>query len=193
MFFVLGTSCMLLAGAAALPRARRELSEVGGISGATLILVLVAYGGHAASAIAAAYVSEWPLTVPVLASAIGGGVLLAAGALLYGTARFAFRSFRLTWGLRTDRLVSDGLYAWSRNPQSVGWALVLLGAGLMGRSGSTLALAVLYWTSCLVWVPLEERVLHERLGKQYDDYRKRVPRWFGVPRVGLGGRPGGTV
>ncbi len=193
MFFVLGTSCMLLAGAAALPRARRELSEVGGISGVTLILVLVAYGGLAASAIAAAYVSEWPLAVPVLAAAIGGGVLLAAGALLYGTARFSFRSFRLTWGLRTDRLVSDGPYAWSRNPQSVGWTLMLLGAGLLGRSASTLALGLVYWISCLVWVPVEERVLHDRLGKHYDDYRKRVPRWFGVPRERFGGRSGGAV
>ena len=193
MFFVLGTSCMLLAGAAALPRARRELYDVGGISSGTLLLALVAYGGLAASAIAAASVSEWPLAVPVLVAATGGGVFVAVGALLYGTARFAFRSFRLTWGLRTDRLVSDGAYAWSRNPQSVGWALLLLGAGFLGRSASALALGVLYWTSCLVWVPQEERALHERLGKKYDDYRKRVPRWFGVPRDGLRGRSGGAV
>ncbi len=193
MLFVFGATCMLVAGAAALPRARRELSEVGGISCVTLLLALVAYGGLGASAIAAAYVSEWPLAFPVPAAAIGGGALLAAGALLYGTARLQFRSFRLTWGLSTDRLVTDGVYAWSRNPQSVGWALVLLGAGLMGRSGSTLALAILYWTSCLVWVPLEERALHDQLGKHYDDYRKRVPRYFGVPSDRLGGRSGGAV
>ncbi len=163
------------------------------MSRVTLLLALVAYGGLGASAIAAAYVSEWPLGLPMLAAAIGGGALLGAGALLYGTARLQFRSFRLTWGLSTDRLVTDGVYAWSRNPQSVGWALVLLGAGLMGRSGSTLALAVLYWTSCLVWVPLEEHALHDQLGKHYDDYRKRVPRYFGVPRDRLGGRSGGAV
>lgn len=188
MFFILGTSCMLLAGALALPRARTELSGVGGISGVTFLLVLVAYGGLAASAIAAVYVGEWPLVVPVLPAAIGGVVLLSAGTLLYGTARLAFRSFALTWGLATDRLVSDGLYAWSRNPQSVGWTLMVLGGGLLGRSASTLALGVVYWISCVVWIPLEERTLHDRLGKQYDDYRKRVPRWFGVPRDRLRGR-----
>ena len=154
----------------------------------TLLLVLVAYGGLAASAIAAAYLGEWPLGVPLPAAAIGGGIVLAAGALLYGTARFAFGSLQLTWGLRTDRLVCDGLYARSRNPQSVGWTLMLLGAGLVGRSGSTLALGLVYWTSCLIWVPLEERVLRDRWGKQYDDYRKRVPRWFGVSRRGDAGR-----
>ena len=193
MFFALGTSCMLLAGAAALPRARRELSEVGGISGVTLLLSLVAYVGLVTSAVAAAYVGEWQFAVPVLPAAIAGSVFLVAGALLYGTARLTFRSFRLTWGLMTDRLVSDGLYAWSRNPQSVGWTLMLLGAGLLGRSASTMALGVVYWTSCLVWVPLEERALHDRFGKQYDDYRKRVPRWFGVPRDRLRGRSGGAV
>lgn len=193
MLFLFGATCMLVAGAAALPRARRELSEVGGISRVTLLLALVAYGGLGVSAIAAAYVSEWPLALAVPAAAIGGGALLAAGALLYGTARLQFRSFRLTWGLSTDRLVTDGVYAWSRNPQSVGWALVLLGAGLMGRSGSTLALAMLYWISCLVWVPLEERALHDQLGKHYDDYRRRVPRYFGLPRDRLGGRSGGAV
>ena len=32
MLFVFGATCMLVAGAATLPRARRELSEAGGIS-----------------------------------------------------------------------------------------------------------------------------------------------------------------
>ncbi len=193
MFFVFGASCMLIAGAAALPRARRELFEDGGISRVTLLLALVAYGGLGASAIAAAYVSEWPLGLPVLAAAIGGGGLLGAGALLYGTARLRFRSFRLTWGIRTDRLVTDGVYSWSRNPQSVGWTLMLMGAGLMGRSGSTLALGLVYWTSCLLWLPLEERALHRQLGKHYDDYRKRVAKYLGVPRDRLGGRFGGAL
>ncbi len=70
---------------------------------------------------------------------------------------------------------------------------MLLGAGLMGGSGSTLALGVLYWTSCLLWLPLEERALHRQFGKRYDDYRKRVPRYLGVPRDRLGGRSGGAV
>ena len=81
--------------------------------------------------------------------------------------------------------MTDGIYNWSRNPQSMGWALVLAGAGLVGRSGSTLVLAVLYWVSCLVWVPLEERVLQRRFGQTYDEYRRRVPRYVGIPRDGI--------
>ena len=180
MFVALGSISILGAGAVALPRAYRELSEVGRVSHTTLVLLMVAYGGLGGCAIAAAWVGEWPFAMPALTAIGAGTIMVTVGAALYGAARLQFRSFRVTWGLRTDRLVTDGMYSWSRNPQSMGWALVLAGAGLMGRSGSTLVLVVLYWVSCLVWVPFEERLLHCRFGQAYDEYRKRVPRYLGI-------------
>jgi protein-S-isoprenylcysteine O-methyltransferase Ste14 len=174
----------------ALPRVYRELSEVGRISVTTLLLLMVAYGGLGGCAIAAALVGEWPFAMPASAGIGVGATMVGVGGALCGAAHMQFRSFRLTWGLRTDRLVTEGIYSWSRNPQSMGWALVLAGAALMGRSGSTLALAVVYWVSCLVWIPLEERVLQRRFGQAYDEYRRRVPRYLGILRASIGDRPG---
>ncbi len=88
-------------------------------------------------------------------------------------------------GRRRLRLVSQSTKRWLDPDAAGGRAL--------GRSSSTLALGVVYWTSCLVWVPLEELALHDRFGEQYDYYRKRVPRWFGFPRDRLRGRSGGAV
>ncbi len=182
MFVALGSISILGAGSVALSRTYRELSDVGRVSLTTLVLLIVAYGGLGGSAIAAAWVGEWSFAMPALAAIDVGAIMIAVGAALCGAARLQFRSFGLTWGLRTDRLVTDGIYSWSRNPQSMGWALVLAGAGLMGRSGSALVLAALYWVSCLVWVPLEERVLQRRFGQAYNEYRRRVPRYLEVSR-----------
>ena len=186
MFFTLGSISIIGVGALALPRVYGELLEVGRVSLTTLILLMVAYGGLGGCAIAAALVGEWPFAMPAPAAIGVGAIMVAVGAALWGAARLQFRSFRLTWGLRADRLVTDGIYNWSRNPQSMGWALVLAGAGLMGRSGSTLVLATFYWVSCLVWVPLEERLLQHRFGQAYDEYRRRVPRYLGVLRDSFG-------
>lgn len=180
---------MLVAGGLALRRARREMPEAGRISRATFALAFVAYVGVTASAFGAAFSREWPFTPESPAVRLTGGMLIVSGGLLYGVARLQFRSFRRTWGLQTDRLVTGGVYAWSRNPQCVGWFLVLVGTGLCGRSISGLLLAGVFGASCLASVPLEERFLYRRFGPVFEEYRERVPRFLGMPRRANGQHP----
>ena len=136
----------------------------------------------------ASFQSVWqiPLTGPV-ALALGAGIG-AFGASLYLSARIRFRSFRLTWGLTTDRLVTGGIYRFSRNPQSVGWLLFLVGVGVACRSGAGLFLAGAFLVSCFVWLPVEERILFRRFGEEYRRYRDSVPRYLGLPRGPSEGR-----
>ena len=51
--------------------------------------------------------------------------------------------------MTTDRLITTGPYSYSRNPQLLGWALVLLGVATAGRSGAALALTAIYWVGCV--------------------------------------------
>ena len=111
----------------------------------TVIAAYVAYLGPSVCLVLASWWSPWPLPPPRGLAYPLGGALLVAGLVGYIAARREFRSLRRNWGMRTDRLVTTGPYAYSRNPQLMGWALVLLGAAIAGRSGAALALAAIYW------------------------------------------------
>jgi protein-S-isoprenylcysteine O-methyltransferase Ste14 len=87
-------------------------------------------------------------------------------------ARWQFRTFRLTWGLSTDRLTTTGIYGISRHPQNLGWGLTLLGVALWGASGVALVLVALYAAACALWLPAEERALQARFGAVYAEYRR---------------------
>ena len=62
----------------------------------------------------------------------------------------------------------------------VGSVIFLSGVGLLGRSAVALLLAALACTAALVWIPIEERILERRFGRQYELYRERVPRFLGI-------------
>lgn len=78
-----------------------------------------------------------------------------------------------------DELVTGGLYSYSRNPMYIGVLLVILGQALQQRSVSVL------WWGAGMWIGFHNRVigfeephLAEKHGDAYEQYRKRVPRWF---------------
>ena len=77
-------------------------------------------------------------------------------------------------------LVTDGPYAYTRNPMYVGFTGVLVGHAIARRS----ALALLPIVGFLVAVDrlqiaAEEQALSTKFGPEYDAYRARVPRWLG--------------
>jgi protein-S-isoprenylcysteine O-methyltransferase Ste14 len=77
-------------------------------------------------------------------------------------------------------LVDFGVYAWTRNPMYLGLAILLLGWAI--KLGSLTPLVV-----ALLFPPLIQRVqirpeghaLRIRFGKDYEQYCRRVNRWFG--------------
>ena len=83
----------------------------------------------------------------------------------------------------SQKLLTPGLYAFSRNPMYLSELTFWFGWALFYGS-----LAVLI--ACLLWfamfnfmaVPREERDLEVRFGEAYRAYTVRVPRWLGLPR-----------
>ena len=79
----------------------------------------------------------------------------------------------------TKKVISVGLYRYSRNPMYVCHLVIILGEFLI--SGQTILLVYLF----LLWLGInqliiwwEEPDLKKRLGKPYLDYLTRVPRWL---------------
>ena len=80
-------------------------------------------------------------------------------------------------------LVTDGLYAYTRNPMY----LALTGALVTNAAwlGSLRAVPpVAAFTAILTTVQIrpEEEALQQRFGDDYREYRRRVPRWIGWRR-----------
>jgi protein-S-isoprenylcysteine O-methyltransferase Ste14 len=77
-----------------------------------------------------------------------------------------------------DRLVSDGLYRYTRNPMYLGHLIFM--AGLVLTFWSWLALAILL--ANLIWFDLrvrgDEQRLMQHFGAPYADYCRRVKRWI---------------
>ncbi len=175
---IVGAVVFLVPGAWVLRRAPDELKTSGAIAPDTFTAAFVAYVGHSAVTLVAAWTSAWPLPLPAKPAFLIGALVALSGAALYLPARVRFRSFRLTWGLETSGLVTSGVYRFSRNPQMVGILLFQTGAAIAGTSGVALGLAALGWYGASVWVPLEEGALEKRYGEAYRRYRRRVPRYF---------------
>jgi len=91
----------------------------------------------------------------------------------------------LPWGeaaheVETQRLVVDGIYAYSRNPMVLGYSLLPVAMGLMFRSiGMMLSLtpAVLVLNYIIVKTREEPRLL-ERFGDEYLAYKAKTPFLF---------------
>lgn len=180
---IAGLVVFVVPGTWVLRRARHEFASQRRLSTGSVVAVFVAYVGHATVTLLAAWQSTWLLPVGPGAAHWSGGLLVVFATAVYVTARLQFRSFRLTWGLETNRLVTNGIYWFSRNPQTLGALLFLAGASLVGRSAVALLLTAFLWVASLIWLPVEERVLGRLFGEEYQRYRVRTPRFLGIPKT----------
>lgn len=112
----------------------------------------------------------------------GAGVaLIALGVLLstavvrvFGAAGTPVRPRR-----PTARLVFDGPYRYSRNPDYIGQTLVYAGIAVAANSWwPLLILPVVLFVVQRFVIEREERYLEAKFGEEYAEYRARVRRWL---------------
>lgn len=160
-------------------RMRGEFGRVR--SSASALGVWVIYLLHLAIVIVSAVRMLWPVPIPLELALVAGGVLLAGGVTLCAAGMWKFGSVRRMFGRDHSRLITEGIYAWSRNPQNVGWILAQFGISLMGRSGLALLMSAVFAVIFLVYVRYEERHLENVFGDEYREYLRRSHRFVGLP------------
>jgi len=84
---------------------------------------------------------------------------------------------------QSSRLVTKGLYGYTRNPMLLGYGLFVMGAGLYYESVTTaFILPTLLVAVVSLWIKKkEEPELVKRFGQEYINYRDSTP--FIVPRM----------
>ena len=81
-----------------------------------------------------------------------------------------------------NKLKTDGIYAWVRNPMYTGWWFALTGLGLMWHNAISLPLFLIDWAILTVVLKrTEEKWLLNLYGEEYAEYKTKVNRcipWF---------------
>lgn len=118
----------------------------------------------------------WPHYGPYII----GVVLLVGGFGLAITTHFQMRD---DWrsGIDTHQsghLITEGLYAYSRNPAYIGVAAAQLGFLLALPSVFSVICFIVGISALYVQVTLEEHYLQDTYGEQYQLYSRSVPRWL---------------
>lgn len=128
------------------------------------------------------FLTRWEADDPSTALQILGAVLIAIGGalVLETTARFALQGGGTPAPFAApERFVARGSYRVVRNPMYVGVLSLIVGQALvLGREilfGWAGIAALLFQ---LFVVLHEEPELRKRFGPEYEEYRRRVGRWF---------------
>jgi protein-S-isoprenylcysteine O-methyltransferase Ste14 len=117
----------------------------------------------------------------------GGLVLAALGLLLLWRSHRALgKHFRPTLEASPDQeLVTTGPYKYVRHPLYVAFLLMLTSTGLLSSNWFIGVVGVLLIASItVVRIPVEEKLLDQRFGEQYREYRWRTPALLPLPRTG---------
>ncbi len=121
-----------------------------------------------------------------------GVIVMIAGIIIYlwtaasfllrgrGTPAIWFtKAIRFLIGEEPVKLVSSGLYKYSRNPMYAGVITTVIGEGIFFQHAHVLwyALFLVVFFN-LVVIFIEEPHLERKFGGQYKEYKKKTRRWF---------------
>ena len=110
---------------------------------------------------------------------VAGVLVIVAGLFIW---LCALLGSRIDDGIRNNRLVTDGIYAWCRNPLYTGWMFMAIGVAMLWYNLWLMLLPlVFWWLMGFMMRRTEEKWLRRLYGAEYDAYCRRVNRvwpWF---------------
>ena len=112
-------------------------------------------------------VPAWLLRIIGIALIIMGLIVWFIGAMRSG----------MDDNIKENRLKTDGIYAWVRNPMYSGWWMLITGISLLWHNVFLIPVFFINWgIMTIVLKTTEEKWLRDLYGKEYEDYCKRVNR-----------------
>ncbi|HTS37162.1 MAG TPA: methyltransferase [Candidatus Solibacter sp.] len=92
----------------------------------------------------------------------------------------AVRTLGKQWAMRArlvedHKLITEGPYAYIRNPIYTGMLGMLIATGLAAEHWIALPIAiVIFWIGLVIRVRVEEKLLRDAFGQEFEDYANRV-------------------
>ena len=81
-----------------------------------------------------------------------------------------------------DKVITAGLYRFTRNPTYFGIVIMHIGLGISCSSWLFLLLTAVMLIMFNAVLPAEERYCLYRFGDDYRKYKNNTPRWIGIPK-----------
>lgn len=111
---------------------------------------------------------------------ISGLFLIAIGVIFFITAAITMKN---SWRVGIDKstkskLITEGIYKYSRNPAFVGFYLMFIGLFLVYSDLITCISMLINIYAMNRLVIEEEKHLEKMFGKEYTDYKKKAPRYL---------------
>lgn len=105
---------------------------------------------------------------------IVGGIVIILGIVIWFIG--AMRS-GMDENITDNKLKTDGIYSWVRNPMYTGCWFIMIGISFMWHNYWMLPIILIDWVIfTIVLKNTEEKWLLDVYGKDYEDYKKRVNR-----------------
>lgn len=90
---------------------------------------------------------------------------------------------KLDENIRSDKLVTDGIYAYTRNPIYTAFIFIFTGIIIIFNNIYLFVLPFIYYALLTIFmINTEEKWLKEKYGKEYEDYCKKVSRCFTIKK-----------
>ena len=116
-----------------------------------------------------------PQFIPGIATLLAATMLISLAWLQFNRAHTQVLPLSPT----NNALVTNGVFALTRNPMYLGMTLYCLGGALMmGNTIMLLAPILMFAVANWVFIPFEEAKMRRQFGEQFDAYCKRVRRWI---------------
>jgi len=122
----------------------------------------------------------WSRQAPVGAAVRVVGVVCITAGLVSAFGTLFWFGLRRALGWQVKGLIQSGPYRVTRNPQLVGFGLVVLGAVMLWPSWYALGWATLYGLVGHLMVVTEEEHLLAVFSEEYARYCRQVPRYVGL-------------
>lgn len=78
-----------------------------------------------------------------------------------------------------DKLITSGMFKYSRNPMYLGFVMALLGISVILGTVSAIIILIMFILITDQWyIKFEEKMMIKKFGDQYVDYKKTTRRWI---------------
>ena len=106
-------------------------------------------------------------------------LVFGLGIAAWGSSVFARVGTSIKTFEQPQKLVTDGLFRYSRNPMYLGFVFALLGIAIaLGTLSPLLGVMIFFLVADRGYIPYEENMLAQKFGQGFQTYQSKTRRWL---------------
>ncbi len=107
-----------------------------------------------------------------------GIILIVFGLIVMVLGMVNFGKFTRTMGTDTKKLITGGLYKFTRNPQYVGYGIAIIGFNIAWYTILSVIAVITYFIMIYITIIIEEKNLLRIYGKEFEEFCTKTPRFI---------------